>query len=159
MIDKLLIKVFSKCNKKGAKTFTLRNIDTQTVCSCDKLKSEIVMQLESDVSGYFDVGYVKGASLVCIRSTRDLGDVWREILKGNNMTLWCDGLKEPQATSRKRTHAGPGSDDEFSEDESSSKKKKGKKSNQEGRQMKISEITKKLTECHGHRCSTVYGQR
>ena len=62
VIDKILVKVFPKGNKKESKTFTLRHIDTRKICSCDQLKLEIRTQLKNDVSGYFDVGYFQGAT-------------------------------------------------------------------------------------------------
>ena len=66
MISKLLIKVFSRSNKKESKMFALRNISTQTVVSREQLQSEIARQLKDDVSGQFDVGLVQGASLISI---------------------------------------------------------------------------------------------
>ena len=152
MISKLLIKVFSRSNKKESKMFALRNISTQTVVSREQLKSEIAKQLKDDVSGQFDVGFIQGASLVSIRTSRDLSEVWGEVLKGSNVTLWCDGLKRTTvktSTSRKRAHGTIDSENESSGDEQSNRNKRRKKLNQEDRQIKINEITKDLSEKHG----------
>lgn len=75
--------------------FAWRYISTQTVASHEQLKSEIARQLKDDVSGQFDVGFIQGASLISIRTSCDLSEVWGEVLKGSNVTLWCDGLKRP----------------------------------------------------------------
>ena len=41
--------------------------------------------------------------MIRIRNKEDLSDVWAALRKpGNKMTLWCDGLVERRANSRKR---------------------------------------------------------
>ena len=130
--------------------FTLHNISTQTVVSREQLKSEIAKQLKDDVSGQFDVGLIQGASLVSIHTSRDLSEVWDEVLKSSNVTLWCDGLKRATVkTSRKRAHGTIDSENESSGDEQSNRNKRRKKLNQVDRQIKINEITKDLSEKHG----------
>lgn len=124
VIDKLLIKVCAKGSEKEFKTFTLRNIDTGNVNTCDRLKLLISAQLDSDVTRDFDVGFVKSGSLVSIRSSSDLLKAWQAIYKGSNVILWCDGLKEPRQSMRKRAHASIDTDDESDEKPS---RKRGKK--------------------------------
>ena len=40
----------------------------------------------------FDVGYLNGASVVSIRNEDDLAEIWSSLLKGDKVTLWCNGL-------------------------------------------------------------------
>ena len=69
VIPKVLLKAVSKGKK--SKTFTLRNINTADVKSCDSLKRVIKLQLPKEIIpdiNEFDVGLVQGSNMVCIRS-------------------------------------------------------------------------------------------
>jgi len=65
-IDKTILKAVCQNAKKDVpRAFTLRNIDTSRVLSCNNLKSVIRTQLQHDiVSDNFDVGYVQGTCVV-----------------------------------------------------------------------------------------------
>ena len=49
----------------------------------------------------FDVGYLQGSTVVNIRSSKELDEVWKDIRRGKNVVLWCDGLKEITSKTRK----------------------------------------------------------
>ena len=118
VISKILLKAVigkpkasSKTTKKDPKTFVLRNINTASVTTCDKLKEVISSQFNEDITlKDFDVGYYQGSTVVTIRNSQDLGEIWQEVRKGNNIVLWCDGLRD--STSRKRKHVPADSDSE-----------------------------------------------
>lgn len=75
--DKVLLKAVNKKGKKDPKTFTLRNIDQHALLTCDNLKGVIRRKLIDDITtSDFDVGYVQGATVVCIRTSDDLEELW-----------------------------------------------------------------------------------
>ena len=75
VINKLLLKAFSKSSKKDPKTFTLRNVPTATINTCEQLKDEIRVQLQNDVVQEFDVGYIQGSTSISIRTSHDLSEI------------------------------------------------------------------------------------
>ena len=94
VIKKVLLKAVSKSNKKDPKTFTLRNIQSSHISTCHELKFLIRAQLQEDmIKEDFDVGYLQNSTVISIRSTDDLLEVWENIRRGKNITLWCDGMK------------------------------------------------------------------
>ena len=63
----------------------------------------------------FDVGYLQGSTVVNIRSSKDLNEVWKDIRRGKNIVLWCDGLKEMTSKTQKRKHQADDSEAVFNE--------------------------------------------
>ena len=114
---KVLIKVVPQDDPKGKtqKVFTLRNVDTETVHSCDDIREIIKAQLEGEIVSdrKFDVGIVSGAtSVISLRTKDDLNDFWGDVRLGKKVMLWCNGLKtsaNKKAKSKKRKPA----DDDF----------------------------------------------
>ena len=105
LIKKLLIKAVSDSTKKEAKTFTLRNVNPIITKTCERLKDLIREQLMDDIIPYdFDVGYIEGNTVVSLRTTQDILEVWSSINQGKKVMMWCDGLKEDvtQKSTRKR---------------------------------------------------------
>ena len=128
--------------KSDGKTFTLRNIDTQQVTTCKQLKGLIRAHLGDDVQKEFDVGYLKGNSVVNLRSVQDISEIWQKGLGGSEVTLWCDGLGLPlkkKGTKRKRKGSDSDSDEEV------------KKTKQEEKDDKIQTIIDKLMQLHGEK--------
>ncbi len=103
-LDKIVLRAVCKDDSKVCRSFTLRNIDTALVCSCDDLKIVIRSQLCQDITQEdFDVGYVRGSTVIRSRSEEDVYEVLSDLNKPNcSLTLWCDGLKEciPVTTAR-----------------------------------------------------------
>ena len=64
MIPKVLLKCTSREDKKEAKTFTIRNINSSVVKTCESLKSLIRAQLGGEVVKDFDIGYQHGTAVV-----------------------------------------------------------------------------------------------
>lgn len=150
IISKILIKVCSRGKKKAdSKTFSLRNIDPSSVLSVEKLRSLIRSQLQIEVSqsSNFDVGYLQGSNVVNVRNKEDVLEIWANIKKGANITLWCDGMKQPN----KRTRSGDGSSD----DEPTVQKK----SKEEDRDDKMDSTIKELQEKHGSNTYTLFQYR
>ena len=114
--DKVLLKVAPKGGSKEGKIFTIRSLDTSAVLSCEDLRRITRKQLQDDVSDeLFDVGYVKGSSVVRIRSSEDLAEVWMKLKKpGNKVMLWCDGLVATiarKSSGRKRPRSSDDADE------------------------------------------------
>ena len=102
VVGKVLLKAVSKNGKKNAKTFTLRNISVPNVNTCSLLKNLIRAQLWEDITHCdFDVGYLSGTNVISICNKDDLCEIWANLLKGDKITLWCDGL-ERNGEGRKR---------------------------------------------------------
>lgn len=108
VIPKVLLKCTNKEGKKESKTFTIRNINPAVVRSCESLKTLIKAQLSGDVVKEFDVGYQNGSSVVNIRNSEDLQELWSSIHNNNKLIMWCDGLK---VRGQKRVIADEESDD------------------------------------------------
>ena len=125
-IDKVLLKAVNKKGKKDPKTFTLRNIDQHAISTGDDLKSMIRKKLSDDITtGEFDVGYIQGTTVVRVRSSEDLEELWSLLRQPQkNTVLWCDGLVAHAG--RKRKHSDDDDDDD-SDGEPPSKKSKSKK--------------------------------
>ena len=128
----LLKAVRSECSgkkKTDEKTFTLRNIDPSKTNSCSQLKSLIRAQLQEDIRmrGDFDVGYLQGNSVVTLRSSEDMQEIWSSLSEETKITLWCDGLCGPSSSKSSRKRKQERSDDSennFSGTECSTKKTK-----------------------------------
>ena len=91
MFGKVLLKAVGNIDPK---TFTLRNVDTVYVNSEEKLKLLIRTQLQKDIlSGEFDIGYLQGSTVVNIRNSQDLVEIWNNVRKGNKTILWCDNFR------------------------------------------------------------------
>lgn len=86
VISKVLLKAVGSA-KKDLKTFTFCNVDPISVNTQEKLKLLIRVQLQKDVSGDFDVGFLQGSTVVNIRSSEDLDEVWNDITKGRTIVF------------------------------------------------------------------------
>lgn len=150
-LRKLLIKAVHKGEKEkkdSGKIFTLRNINPVCVSKVEDLKSLIKAQLSDDLVDRFDVGYVLNNKVVSLRSKEDIRDLMGSVQKGDNILLWCDGLrKEPEKKNARKRKAkssilidSSGSDDE---DSPSLKRKK------EDRDDKVQRRIEELKEKHG----------
>ena len=65
----MLLKAVLKGSNKDGKTFTIRDVDTVAISSCDDMKMLIREQLSEDiVTEDFDVGFVNGSSVIRIRN-------------------------------------------------------------------------------------------
>jgi len=51
-------------------------------------------QLQDDIVSQFDVGVVRGNSVVLVRNQEDIMDVWKDTKRGSKVDIWCDGLKD-----------------------------------------------------------------
>ena len=94
-VDKVLLKAVNKKGKKDPKTFTLRNIDQHALLTCDNLKGAIRRKLSDDITtGDFDVGYVQGTTVVRIRTSDDLEELWSLLRqpqkKHSSVVRWVD---------------------------------------------------------------------
>lgn len=113
-LDKVLIKVACKSNSKEVKTFTVRDVDLDSVQSLNDLKVLIKDKLRDDLRKTFDVGYIQGTNVIRVRSAEDMVEMWSEIKKPRSTTsLWCDGLidSNPKKKSRRRLLSDDSDDD------------------------------------------------
>ena len=142
-IDKILIKVFAKGNKKESKIFTLRNIDAAATTSLSTLEGMIKKQISEEVCQVdsFNVGYMQGTSLVTFRSKEDIQEVWVGIKKGKNIMLWCDGLKQKSTVASDSDKIILQSSEEDDDLEDEFRTRKGKRSR--SRKIKRKEESKK----------------
>ena len=142
-ITKIMLKAVSKDKKGAFKMFQLRNINPREVVSNSTLVTLIRSQLEDDIiEDHFDVGYISGANVVSIRNKDGLAEVWGNVNKGVNVTLWCDGLKMSGMKSNKRqTVVGDAG---------------GSKRLQVDRQDRVQEIVDTLQKQHKEKFTTTY---
>ena len=145
-IDKTIFKAVCQNAKKDVpQAFTLCNIDTSRVLSCNDLKSVIWTQLQHYIiSDNFDVGYVQGTCVVRVRSKEDLVEMWTALSKPNSkITLWCDGLKDIVPKPR-ANHKCKQEDNSDNKDDSSRKKQQPSRKEEE-----VPELVEGLKEKHG----------
>ena len=112
----MVLKAVLKGGNKDGKTFTICDLDTAAISSCDDMKTLIREQLSEDiVAEDLDIGFVNGSSVIRIHNKEDLSDMWSALRKpGNKKTLWCDGLVDRMGNSRKRAQSEDvGSDSEL----------------------------------------------
>ena len=128
--------------------FTLRNIDVVKVDTRDKLKEVIKFQLDNDLVEHFHVGYYQGTTVVSIRSSQDLKEIWQEMRSGTKVVLWCDGLREHE-NFRKRKHNTAFSDDSDSQPRPARKAVRSPAIKE--REKKIEEIMATLQEKHARK--------
>ena len=136
MISKVLLKCVSKEDKKVFKTFTIRNINPSVIKTCLSLKSLIKAQLGEDILKDFDIGYLHGNSVVNVRNSDDLQEVWSNVLKGTKVTLWCNGLNIP-------VHGG-----DLEDDVAPKPKKKRKRSDIDDTNQAVEDTVKELKQLH-----------
>ena len=138
-ISKLLIREVekSKGKKDQGKAFTLRDLNTSALQTCTQLKILIKAQLDADIVDEFDIGYIQNNTVVSLRSPQDVQEVWSSIVKGDNVTLWCDGLRGKESphgkSTKKRSNKSAVDDCDDDEDMEVTKKKKKKKSEERGK--------------------------
>ena len=135
-----------KEKKDSGKIFTLRNVNPVSVSKVEDLKSLIKAQLTDDLVDRFDVGYVLNNKVVSLRSKEDIRDLMGSVQKGDNILLWCDGLrKEPEKkNTRKRKAKSSAIDSSGSDDEDPPSKCK-----KEDRDDKVQRHIEELKEKHG----------
>ena len=154
IIKKILLKAVTKSSKKDPKTFMLRDVNINSIVTCDQLKQLIKSQLSRDLVKEFDVGYYDGSTVVSIRSAQDLGEIWSDLKRGSKVILWCDGLREFKTSSSRKRKRLQSSESE-SEDESRCKSGKKKSSVSSERESKVEEAVKTLQESHGNKYTQI----
>ena len=109
VVDKVMLKAVSRKGKKSSRSFLLRNLNPACVSTCEDLKAIIRSQPTGDITSKdFDVGYCHGSSVVGLRSTMYLHEVW-------GTTLWCDGLRVddvPLSKNRKQKYESDSEEDD-----------------------------------------------
>ena len=140
VLNRVLIKAVPKGGGKGeGKNFTLKNVNTAELSSCNQLKALIKEQLCDDIeSGSFDVGFIDGSNVVRIRTHDDLKETWTTLMKGGKTTFWCDGLFSE--VRRQPSKRGQGRDEV---DDAPSKKRKTYE-----HEERVQEIFEKLKKTH-----------
>ena len=136
--DKILVKAVVKGAQKQGKVFTLRKVHPAKIVTCADLKLIIRQQLKEEiVANDFEVGFMSGTTVVQIRTTEDLSELWSDLRKtGSKVMLWCDGLRG-KTVSRKRS---------CSTEKPEARPSKGKK---EDNASRVEEIVEDLKCTHG----------
>lgn len=82
VINRMFLRAVMKRGNKEGKTFTIRNINTSEVRTCECLRDIIREQLAHNiVDGLFDVGFVDGSHVVRIRSGESILSILRQLRK------------------------------------------------------------------------------
>ena len=150
VLGRVLLKAVHKgsTGKNDGKVFSLRNVNTSLVSSCEALKTLIKDQLSGDIGAIedFDVGFLEGANLVRMRNHKDLEEAWDMLKSNSKVTLWCDGLIVERSGKKGRKR----SPDDADEASTKTKKKKVQE-----RENKVEEIFDKLKEAHSNNFTTM----
>lgn len=145
VVEKVMLKAVSKSGKKASRSFALRNLNPACVNTCYDLKALIRAQLTGDITSKdFDIGYCQGSSVVGLRSTEDLNEVWGKL---STTSLWCDGLRFDDSSSSKNRKRKCGSDSEEDDGQYCKRKKKPKPGRE--REEEVQQIVDDLQEKHG----------
>ena len=134
-----------KGKKDPGKTFALRNITPSLVQTQAQLKTLIKAQLDAELVHEFDVGCIQNNTVVSLRSPQDIQEVWASVLRGQSVTLWCDGLRAPCGRSAKKRLSSRATQDD-SDDDDAVQTKKRKKSDE--RQECVEKTMKQLQLMH-----------
>ena len=159
-LRKLLIKAVQKGEKEkkdSGEIFTLRNINPVAISKLEDLKSLIKAQLSDDLVDRFDVGYVQNNKVVTLRSKEDIRDLMVSVQKGDNILLWCNGLrKEPEKKNiRKRKSKSVSTVDSSDSDDEDPPSKRKKQDRDDIVQCRIEELKEK----HGESAYTTMQYR
>lgn len=147
-IKKILLKAVSKGSKKEPKMFMLRNMNLSQISTSLDLMFLIKAQLKEDmIKDNFDVGYLQNTTVIILRSKYDLSELWDNVRRGQNITLWCDGMKLPKVTTGNRKRSSLDSLDSDDE-ESEVRAKNKKKTKHEEKEEKVEKIISDLKEKH-----------
>ena len=91
------VKIINPLNKKEFETYVLRDVLKDCISTPTLLCKEFIQQFgESLISSDqdFAVGHYKGCCKLSICSLADIEEVWKNSLKGESITLWCNGPKQ-----------------------------------------------------------------
>ena len=117
-----------------------------------QLRKEILKQFGEDLVSSdfnFSVGYIKGSTKLSIRSCEDIEDIWSSVSRGENVTLWCDKVRDS-------IDDASGSD---SDDPDITRKSKGNKKQKmsalEAKNERIEGIVASLREKHATAYTTI----
>ena len=83
------------------------------IISIDDIRSPIRKNFSRDVGEEFDVGYIQGTTIIRVRSKDDIDEMWSEIQKSKNTSLWCDGFVDNRTGNKRKFFSdGKESDEE-----------------------------------------------
>lgn len=139
------VKIFNSENKKEHQVFVLRDVSQAVVSTPETLMQEMRKQFGSHVAKKrpFAVGYMKGNMKVSIRTPADMSDVWLHVSRGENVTIWCEGIGHC---------GGSDSDDEIHKKR---RKKRKKVSALEEKNERIEEMVGNLRKKHDSRYTSI----
>ena len=92
----LNVRVINPDKKKEYEIYILRNVTKDKVTSPQLLRKELLHQFSDKIVSpklNFSVGFIKSGAKVTIQSSTDINDVWQCALRGENITLWCVGIR------------------------------------------------------------------
>ena len=79
--------------KSEFRTYVLRDVVRGKMNTPENLRKELKKQFGDKLILDFPVGYMKSGAKVSIRASADLDDIWRNVTKGDPLTLWCHGIQ------------------------------------------------------------------
>ena len=111
------------------------------------LRKEFIQQLESLVSSDQDlaVGHYKGYCKLSICSLADIKEVWKNSLKGESITLWCNGPKQTKNQN----------DSESEEDALPHQKKHKRLSALDEKNRTVEKLSSSIQEKHGDKFTKI----
>ena len=109
----LNVRVINPDKKKDCEVYVLREITESVVSTPQSLIEELQRQFGTQLvptAHHFPVGYMKGSTKASIRTPADVADVWTHLNRGDQIALWCEGVR------RKTLHSAELSDGESDEE-------------------------------------------
>ncbi len=88
-----------------------------------------------------------------IRSTADIADIWTHVRKGDQISLWCEGVR-PKAVRSVLSDSESESDNEGPA-KKNRRRKKRKLSALDEKNNRVEDIVSTLWEKHGSSCTTI----
>lgn len=148
------VRVVNPSRKSQYETYVLHNVGHVSTPDC--LREEILKQFGKTIVSQklnFSIGYIKSGSKVWIRSKSDVDDVWAYVRKGDNITLWCNGIGSSTPAPRDQSSTETESDEDSRPRKP--KKKKRKTSALEEKNDRVEEIFAKLRKKHDTKYTTL----
>ena len=150
----LNVRVINPDKKKECEVYVLREITKSVLLTPQSLIEELQRQFGPQLvptTYNFPVGYMKGSTKISIRTPADVADIWTHLNRGDQIVLWCEGVR------RKTSHSAELSDSE-SDEETSKKRKRSKKrklSALDEKNNRVEDIVCTLREKNGDHYTTI----
>ena len=91
------VRIINPDKKRDSQVFVLRSITKKLLSTPKTLITEMQRQFGPQLvptTHSFPIGYMKGSTKVSVRTAADLSDIWTNVSNGDQVVLWCQGVRQ-----------------------------------------------------------------